>query len=89
MITAANGKAVLAVDLRPGLCTCGCGSPAARRFNQGHDQRLKGFLRRAHEAGEPVEVLIGKTRTRFPVAEAVAFLDTPDVSWSKWLGVDR
>lgn len=77
------------VDLRPGVCTCGCGAQTTRRFGQGHDQRLKGQLRRAHHAGKPVLVVIGKTRTRVPAAEAVGYLDTPSFSWTEWLGATR
>jgi hypothetical protein len=33
-------------------CECGCGVGVTRRFLPGHDQRLKGVLRRAFDAGD-------------------------------------
>lgn len=51
-------RLVLNVDRKDGLgesCLCGCGESAKSRFAQGHDQRLRGKLTRAHVAG--VEVL--------------------------------
>lgn len=33
-------------------CLCGCGQEVAKRFKPGHDQRLKGILRRAFDSGD-------------------------------------
>lgn len=85
--TTGSGEGV--VDLRPNVCTCGCGSATERRFKQGHDQRLKGTLRRAHIDGLTVAVLIGSTRVDVAAVQAATYLDSAKFSWSGWLGGER
>jgi hypothetical protein len=46
------------------LCLCGCGEPVARRFKQGHDQRLKGQLQRQARTGTPGEKRSAKAQMR-------------------------
>lgn len=74
------------VDLTPGRCTCGCGESAKARFRQGHDQRLKGILGRAHRDGVRVSVQQGRSKRSMNAVEAAAFLDTSKYSWSAALG---
>lgn len=73
------------VDLTTGRCTCGCGQPVTQRFKQGHDAKLKGLLRRAHEQGHDVTVRLAKERRTTSAAEAAALLDSGRFSWSEWL----
>lgn len=58
----ARRKAV-EITIAEGTCACGCGEPVMRTFKQGHDQRLKGILERAHRAGDPVRVVADGKRT--------------------------
>jgi hypothetical protein len=74
------------LDLRQGLCTCGCEAATSRRFSRGHDQRLKLQLSRAHRSGDEVVVLIGEARVKAPAMQAATYLDTPTFSWSSWIG---
>ena len=58
----ARRKAV-EITIADGMCACGCGELVTRTFRQGHDQRLKGILGRAHRAGDPVRVVANGQRT--------------------------
>lgn len=42
-----------------GECRCGCRQPAKRTFRQGHDQRYKGILIRAHLTGTEINLIKG------------------------------
>jgi hypothetical protein len=67
----ARRKAVEIV-IADGTCACGCGESVTRTFRQGHDQRLKGILGRAHRAGDPVRIVADGKRT---TASAAALLE--------------
>lgn len=75
------------VDLTEGRCTCGCGEPTKpkSRFRPGHDQRMKGQLKRAHQADTKVTLVEGKTRRQATAREAAQRLDTDRYCWSEAL----
>lgn len=76
----------MTIDLRPGLCTCGCEQTTERRFRPGHDARLKSRLRDAYRNGHPVEMLVGPhNELNTSAIIAASYLDSPTFSWSNWL----
>lgn len=74
-----------AVDLNSGICTCGCGEEtrAKSRFRPGHDQRLKGQLKRAHLADAKVLLVEGRSKQQVAAIEAAARLDQTGHGWVK------
>src|SRR4051812_36382584 len=44
------------VDLRPGFCRCGCGNHTHKHFVPGHNQRLRGELKRSNLRAQRVLV---------------------------------
>lgn len=76
----------LALDLRAGLCRCGCGGQTRRAlWLAGHNNYARQAILNAHHTGHPMTLRLGTTEVQVSPVDAVDAIDTwPARPWSRW-----